>query len=64
MRLYQERDELINVIRNALENVKKEILSRLAATVTDRLMKVIKKRCIHRVLTLYFYLILTDLIFV
>ena len=32
MWLYHEREELINVFRNALENIKKEILSRPAAT--------------------------------
>ena len=44
MRSYQGKDELINAIRNAWENIRKETFSRLAATMTDRLIKVIEKK--------------------
>ena len=64
MRPYQGKDELINAIRNAWENMKKETLFRLATTMTDRLVKVIEKKCIYRVPTLYFYLLLLYLIFI
>ena len=47
MRPYQGKDELINVIRYAWENMKKETLSQLAATMTDRLIKVIEKKKVH-----------------
>ena len=39
----QRKDELINAIRNAWENIRKETFSRLAATMIDRLIKVIEK---------------------
>ena len=44
MRPYQGKDELINEIRNARESIKKQALFRLAATMTDRLIKVIEKK--------------------
>ena len=43
MRPYQGKDKLVNAIRNARENIKKQTLSRLAATITDQLIKVIEK---------------------
>ena len=62
VRPYRGKDELINPIKNAWgKKEKKKTLSGLAATITDRLIKVIdKKRCIYGILTLYFYLILID----
>ena len=41
MRPYQGKDELIYSIRNAR---KKKLLSRLAATMTDAIIKVIEKK--------------------
>ena len=39
----QGKDEFINAIRNARENIKKQTLLRLAATMTGGLIKVIEK---------------------
>ena len=47
MRPNQGKDELINAIRNAWENIRKETFSRLVATMTDRLIKVIEKKNVH-----------------
>ena len=44
MRPYQGKDKLVNAIRNARENIKKQTLSRLAATMNDQLIKVILKK--------------------
>ena len=45
MRPSQEKDEHINAISNAWENIKKETFSRLDATIIDRLITVIEKKC-------------------
>lgn len=44
MRQYRRNDELIDAIKNAWDNTKTDTLSELAATMTNRVIKVIEKK--------------------